>query len=234
MNKELQEIEDWKRLRPVIKDSYDFDDNWNKAIAIFKNRLKTKFFDPIENIINKNDFKGEGFTILTVQCALIEALASFRTGQIFNHRKRNSSPSYEYKESGKIFVDFLLSASIFEDNFYTKSANEPINKDTPFNAELFYKEVRCGLMHEAKTKGKWIINANSNHSREDKIFLVDREGKNSILRTVLHFRLLEYINGYCEELKRIESNNLRKHFARKLDHLFETFDDKEDYNWWTE
>jgi hypothetical protein len=109
MDKELQELEKWKSLRLKIKDSYDYNDDWGDAIDLFNNRLKYKFFDPIEKIINRNILKGEGFTIMTVQCALIEALASFRTGQIFNYRKNNTYPNYEYRESGKIFEDFLLS-----------------------------------------------------------------------------------------------------------------------------
>lgn len=234
MDKELVEIERWKSVRAKIKDSYDYNDDWNQAINIFKNRLENKFFEPIENIINRRTFKGEGFTILTVQCALIESLASFRTGQIFNHKKNGDSPSFEYKQSGEIFENFLTSASIFKDNFYIESADGQIVKNTPYNAELFYKQVRCGLMHEAKTKGNWIINANSKHDKLDKIFLVERNGKISILRTILHYRLKQYVNDYCEELKHENSNNLRRFLGRKLDNLFETTNDKIQYEWWNE
>lgn len=91
MDKELEEIANWKRLRPLLNNTYDFNvnrENWTKAIKLFQTRLDRKFFKPIKSIIDKKILEGAGFTIVTVQCAIIESLASFRTGQIFSHKKQ--------------------------------------------------------------------------------------------------------------------------------------------------
>jgi len=191
MDKELEEIEAWKNLRSKLNNNYMINDNWQAAIELFKKRLDTKFFKPLESLIDKKLLKGEGFTIVTVQCALIESLASFRTGEIFSHKKVNGQPKYIYNKSGEMFTKFLLSAPIFENNFYVRK-NKTIIKNTPFDAEDFYKNVRCGLMHEAKTKGAWYINATKKDIKTEKIFLESDGKKIKILRSVLHYRLKEY------------------------------------------
>lgn len=232
MKKELEEIRDWELLRQKVKDSYGFDTNWDKSIELFKNRLNRKFFDPVKYLIETRKFEGEGFSIVTVQCALIESLASFRTGQIFNYGANGNSPSYEYRDSKRMFVDFLLSASIFKDNFYEIDENGVKKNNTPFNAENFYSDVRCGLMHEARTKGKWIINAKKHDDKSSPKFLEKREDKFSILRTILHYKLKQYVANYCDELRLKDSQELRRLFGRKLDFLFETFENKDKFEWW--
>ena len=96
MDIEFEEISSWKTIREKVKDNYKFNPDWEEAIKLFKNRLDRKFFNPIEELIKQKKQEGEGFTIVTTQCALIESLASFKTGQIFNHKKNKSSPKYEY------------------------------------------------------------------------------------------------------------------------------------------
>ena len=89
MDKELKEIEAWNALRPLLNNSYNYKENanWAEAIKLFQTRLNRKFFKPIQSIIDKRLLEGEGFTIVTVQCAIIESLASFRTGQIFQQKR---------------------------------------------------------------------------------------------------------------------------------------------------
>ena len=64
--------------------------------------------------------------------------------------------------------------------------------------------------------------------------MVKRGDKISILRTVLHYRLKQYVNDYCEELRQVNSAELRRFLGRKLDNLFETLTDKNNYEWWHE
>src|SRR5882672_2343334 len=154
MDKELQEIETWNALRPLLNNSYNYNDNenWAKAIKLFQTRLNRKFFTPLQSIIDKKLLEGECFTIVTVQCAIIESLASFRTGQIFAHKRVKGQANYIYNDSRKIFVEFLHTSLIFKDNFYQIDDAGTKTKDNPFNADDFYTKVRCGLMHEARTK----------------------------------------------------------------------------------
>ena len=232
MDIEFEEISSWKTIREKVTDNYEYNSDWKDAINLFKTRLDRKFFNPIEELIKQKKQEGEGFTIVTTQCALIESLASFRTGQIFNHKKNGNSPKYEYNESKKMFVNFLNKDSIFENNFWSFIGGK-LKKNTPFSADKFYSDVRCGLMHEARTKNEWFINTTKKSIKTEKIFLEKDGDKVKILRSILHYRLKEAVDSYCSELKENnkESEKLRKFFGRKLDHLFDIKKD-ESYDWW--
>jgi hypothetical protein len=240
MDKELEEIAQWKKLRPVLNKAYDFNvnsENWTEAIKLFQTRLNRKFFKPIKSIIDKKILEGEGFTIVTVQCAIIESLASFRTGQIFAHKKVKGQASYIYNESGKMFVSFLHSSKIFKDNFYQIDPVEGLQKDLPFSASEFYTNVRCGLMHEARTKGQWYINATKKDVKTEKVFIEQDGAKIKLLRTILHHRLNDCVKEYLQDLKQIsdDGNTLRRFFGRKLDHLFDIpVADQIGYDWWAD
>lgn len=237
MDAELQEKSDWTKIRKKLNQTYKYDDSWEQSIDLFNKRLKRKYFDPIQLIINGKTLKGEGFTIVIVQCALIEMLAAFRQGKIFNHNKTSSSPRYEYKESQKMFTSLLRSATIFQDNFWQLNNKNKKVIDRPYNAAEFYKNVRCGLMHEARTKDNWHITATplSKKVKTEKKFIVTENGKIKIYRTVLHYRLLECLAEYSNELRQDTEDGalLRKYFSRKMDHLFD-FETDKNYDWWTE
>ena len=206
MDKELEEIETWNNLRPLLNNTYNYSDNWEKATKLFQTRLNRKFFKPLQSIIDKRLLEGEGFTIVTVQCAIIESLASFRTGQIFAHKKVKGQPNYIYNESRKMFVDFLHTSSIFKDNFYQEDVAGNKTKDSPFNADDFYTKVRCGLMHEARTKSEWYINATTKKVKNEKVFIEKQGTKIKLLRTILHYRLKECVDIYLGDLKQTNAN----------------------------
>lgn len=236
MDKEQDEISQWNKLRVKIKTNYTMSPDWKKAIDLFRTRLNRKYFRPLQTIINERKSEGEGFTILTAQCAIIESLASFRTGEIYNLDKKAGSPNYEYNGSKKMFVSFLESAPIFENNFWQFDAKKNKVPHKDFDATTFYKSVRCGLMHEARTKGNWFINTDRKDPMTAKIFLEKSKGgeKIKILRTILHYRLIDHLDSYLKELSENNSDGekLRRLFARKLDHLFEKPADAVNFDWW--
>lgn len=238
MDKELQEIETWYALRPLLNNLYSYGDNenWAAALKLFQTRLNRKFFTPLQSIIDKKLLEGEGFTIVTVQCALIESLASFRTGQIFAHKRVKGQPNYIYNESRKMFVAFLHTSSIFKDNFYIVDDAGIKIVDTPFNADEFYTKVRCGLMHEARTKNEWHINASKKDVTNERVFIERQGARIKLLRTILHYRLKESVAIYLQDLKQnnADGESLRRLFARKLDHLFDLLPDAANYDWWVD
>src|SRR5690606_17385709 len=185
MDIELEEKSDWTKIREKLNQTYNYDKTWEDAITLFNKRVKRKFFDPIQTIINGKALKGEGFTIVTVQCALIEMFAAFRAGKIFNHSKTSASPKYEYDKSQKMFVSLLRSASVFQDNFWQLNNRNKVVTDKPYNPTDFYKNVRCGLMHEARTKDNWHITATplTKSVKTEKQFLITENGKIKIYRT---------------------------------------------------
>jgi len=118
MEHQKNELDEWKEIRQQLNNNYCFSENWGKAVDLFQGRINKKYFKPVERLINSNLRKGEGFAIVTIQCALIEMFAAFREGQIYNHDKPSvNGISYEYKGSRDLFVRFLHSAEIFREIF---------------------------------------------------------------------------------------------------------------------
>ena len=231
MDKQIKEIDQWLALRDSLNNSYNYSESWNSAVTIFQNRILTKYFNAINNLIHPNIKEGEGFAIVTLQCALIEMFAAFKKGAIYNHGFTINSPAYEYNNSSLLFVEFLTTAAIFEGIFHAKDKNGN-STNTAFSASGFYTQVRCGLMHEAKTKGDWHINATSNDNPSDRRFIKQKPKGNVIYRTLLQYALEEYFGTYLSELRSpdIAHNPLRRVFARKMDNLYDIRDNLE---WWT-
>lgn len=234
MDKQLQELAKWEKVRKELNNSFDFNDSWKEAIELYRTRMNRKFFSPIQSLINLRTLEGEGFTILLAQCALIESLASFRTGQIFCYKRNPNQPNYVYNNSKNMFIYFLHTSPTFKDNFYQIDRDGNKEIDVPFKALDFYSFVRCGLVHEARTIKPWHINATSKSVKEEKIFIEKEGSKVKVLRTILHYRLLACMNEYLNDLQdpSPDKNYLRRLFGRKLDHLFDISSNPSVFNWW--
>lgn len=135
--------DDWKDFAEKLVPGGDAG-LWAEAFETYLlARLQSRYLKPIANVQDKGAWKGEGFTIVSIQCALIEFLAATRLGKIYRHD--NPHPPYEYKNSSKLFVEFLFQTSPFDKLFSEADAKD------------FYSNVRCALLHEARTKSGWII-----------------------------------------------------------------------------
>lgn len=221
----------WLKTRTNLK-SLEYDENWEKVIKLFENRIKDKFFAPIEIMLNSKNQNGIGFSILSIQCLLIELFATFRIGKIHNPRYNAiNDPEYQFKDSGEIYTNFLKSCFIFENHFYEMSGGKKII-DKPYKAYEFYSNVRCGLLHEGKTKKNWTINLKPKTLKE-KGFIKSSNGKNKIYRTILNKNLNSYFEYYLMELrgKGKDKEILRHNFARKMDNLY-GFKPNKKFNWW--
>jgi CubicO group peptidase (beta-lactamase class C family) len=122
----------WTKLKLDDNDSED----WVKAINIFKDRFETRFFKPIEALITHTDIKIKvysGFTILSLDCLIIETLNQFYHGIEDSEEK--------FKSNCRSYKDFFNRSEFFNKDFDT---NEKIS--------LFYHHIRCGLLHQAETK----------------------------------------------------------------------------------
>ena len=234
MKREILDKEFWNNKRQIIKTSYDFNEHWNEIIVRFKKRIVDYYFDPIDKIKDQNMLKGEGFTILTIQCSLIEMFAAFKYGKIHKFNMNNNDPNYTYKSSSDCFIPFLHSESIFENHFHEYKNGKKI-VDQPFSATEFYNNVRCGLMHEARTKGNWVINAKKIYKNEETCFITfdDAEKLIRIDRTILNKHLRSYFQDYLNSLSEDtkNGNELRRFFARKIDHLYNIPIDT-NFDWW--
>ena len=229
--------EKWDSKRKTLKDRQDITDAWKEAIGIFETRFSDRYFKSIEHLIEiSGKSKGEGFAILTLQCSIMEYLATLNEGMIFNHeakslKKKNAEnkspthrmPHFFYTDSAKWYNKFLNSAPIFKGYFHGENAF--------LKSHDFYQNVRCALVHEAQTRNNWKVNIYEKSRTKDKENTVIFQDK-TIYRTALNEALKGWFKNFCIEA--IKSNKdgrkYRKYIARKLDVIFEFKPDE--CFWW--
>lgn len=172
--------------------------SWESAFDnFFVGRIRSRYIDPINWIKDAGSGCGEGFAITSIQCALIEFLAALRFGMKYVHQ--NPNPPYEYKNSRKLFIEFLRVTAPFSKYFGGDVAIQ------------FYSEIRCGLLHEARTKGAW------------KIYRESPDGRpiDSAKCIVYRDTLMDVVNQYIDEYKIeiVYNVDLQGAFIRKFDDL---------------
>lgn len=170
---------DWLRLGLV--DSID--KNWDNAIDIIKDRFDSRFFSHIA-IIEKKEFSG--FLIMSVDCLIIETMMQFYLGV------RDTEVSYRGNQI-MAFEDFLEYSPHFSADF-----------DTPNKRQEFYKQFRCGLLHQAEIKKKSLIKI----SPPELLTLVNNNASEGLIinRKKFHEKLLLEFNDYLEKLKTNQNN----------------------------
>jgi len=173
-------------------------DGWAEAFTDFyMPRLHFRYLHPISVMQEHGTFMGEGFAIMAVQCTLIEFLESTELGINFFYGKPGA---HEYFKSEPIFVSFLTRRMSFKDVF-----TEEFAKD-------FYQNVRCGLLHEARTKNGWRIWGGSSLQGQ----IVDVANK-IVHRDNFQTALLAYVADYGRRLP--GDATLQAGFLRKFDAL---------------
>lgn len=205
-------INDWNILLKKIKPTYN--KNWEEAYKFFELRICTRYLKPIEAILNLNTNNGEGFAVVNLQCSLIETIESFINGWIYNYPIFINPHGTILKTNGKIFKSFFSKRSPFK------------NYSPKINGNYFYKNVRCGLLHEAQTKDNWKV-----RSDKSKIGFTYEEIKNGILVEKIIYRenlqrdleklITLYRNSIVTgvELDGISACELRENFIAKFNHI---------------
>ncbi|MBX4967799.1 hypothetical protein [Rhizobium binae] len=73
--------DDWRKCKAKLVVGADEED-WASAYQdFFRQRLKLRYLDPIKLLGAPGGWQGEGFSIVSIQCALIEFLAASRSGK---------------------------------------------------------------------------------------------------------------------------------------------------------
>ena len=122
---------------------------------------------PLAGVLQRIMAAKLGFSIMANMCLLIEALQSFKCGWI-------NSEGY----SKQAFVDFF------------KHAGGTFKK---LDGEVFYKHIRCGILHQGETTGGWKLQISGD--------IVDLEKQ--IINTRMFLQTMEDILiEYRDELKR--------------------------------
>ena len=138
--------------------------------------------------------QGEGFSIVAIQCTLVEFLES--TVQGINYKYKNPG-SYEYSKSGDLFKSFLSTRAPFMHEF-----SEAL-------AEDFYMNVRCPLLHEARTKNRWKIWGASSTGN-----ILDVAEK-KLFRDNFQAAIVTFVNDYKRLL--LSSAAVQEAFVRKFE-----------------
>lgn len=189
--------DDWRNLRGQLQGQ---DPPWKKTFEdYFVTRLSLRYINPIKILQEHGTFQGEGFSIVAIQCTLIEFLAAARAGKGYRLPRKGEQPlgEFEYSKSADMFVKFLSENEPFSDAF------------TPELAQDFYSSVRCGLLHEARTKDGWIIWAKGEG-------IIDAEQK-IVHRDNMQLAIETYVAAYGKELQLDVA--LQAAFIRKFDAL---------------
>jgi len=174
---------------------------WRSAFDDFLlQRLKARYLNPIQSLQDHGLYQGEGFSIVAIQVTLVEFLAATIAGISYRFLKPGERLKvYEYDKSGKLFAEFLATEEPFRSEFSTVLAGE------------FYRNVRCALLHEARTKQGWSIWAQSDQGR-----IVDGNRK-IVFRNDFQRRLEEFLDLYRDRIG--ADLRIQEAFIRKMDSL---------------
>jgi len=176
---------------------------WRKAFKdYFHARLSYRYLKPLKTLKKSGPMLGEGFSIVAIQCSLIEFLESTIQGKSYRYRRNGDPPlgQNEYSNSGSIFESFLVNRPPFDGEFITHQL-----------AHDFYVNVRCGVLHEARTKNGWTILAKSKTGQ-----VIDANMK-IVYRDNFQSGLLRFVKWYKGELP--SRRDLQEAFLRKFGSL---------------
>jgi hypothetical protein len=197
-------VGDWKKLRIKL---YQSEANWPVAFEVFENRINSRFLDPIEIIKKNGKNEGEGFSIALISVVLLEFLAAFEQGKIYKTHKEGISPN-EYYSGIKLLKSFLRSSNVFRQHF---DSNEKIQR--------FYENVRCGLVHEARTmKNDVIISNDSIKNTKNDLLYFSENGEGRLNRDLFLGKIKEHISDYKSKILKIDTK-LRNRFILKMDEI---------------
>lgn len=210
-------------------DRYNNNQIWDKSIDIFQKVISYSFIDPIDVVIKMRKNIGEGISILQSQVILIEILATFQQGKIFD---KDNPGGFYYNNSVKPFVKFLKENNIFNAVFQELNLYYYGSIDGSHHSNIyfeFYFDVRCGLVHEGTLKNNWFVNTERITDTDDNQFVKIEGGKKVIYRNILQRTIKDYFNNYVSELKTAGNSRRLRNFCRRLDCHFNITTDY--HNW---
>ena len=161
--------------------------DWPKAVKIVRDRLHGRFVTFGDKCL-KDDYSG--FVVLAIDCLLAETIQQFIEGRVYSNKP------------GKVFRRFLE-----RPRFQPHFATEKVRED-------FYADIRCGLLHQAEAKNKWLIRRKQKEllkSVGPDGYIIDVER----FHTAIKMSLRDYFALLCKP----ESTDLRNKLWTKMDHI---------------
>lgn len=169
--------------------------DWQTAFKYLDSRLTERYIDPVEVLItSEKDISASqkrfGFTIMAIDCLLVETIQSFYEGVTNSHG-----------QSQQLFKNFLTQRQNFKDFFKTQA-----------EAGDFYINFRCGILHQAQTFGDtkiWTVGQ-----------LIMKQGKYVIVnRDLFHEAVKKEKKLYLDLLYKQDNTLLLDNFKSKMDFI---------------
>lgn len=202
---------------------------YSAIINNFDNPTKKELEPITSSLKGYQKYSGEGFTIATLQCVLIEFLASFRAG-FSNHGFRLSYEhnqfydehlgkyKNQFQDNKDVFIEFLERENPFSIYFSSPSLQNNVNL-----AKYFYYNFRNYLIHGGDTNNNCKIRSKNN---ENKNIVIQLAGNETIFyRNAMNSAINNYLNRYKKEILNNAPNNLRYKFLLKMDDYCQTDND---------
>jgi len=187
---EKYEAAHWKALK------FKCEKDWEQGIAIFVDRIQGRFFNFVDKI---KDDTYAGFAVMALDCLLIETLQQFREGVEESSIVVNGRTKGQSKEFFKRFLTKTSFKKYFNDDM----------------AVIFFKKIRCGILHQAEIKGDSRIRICKSDPLVKK---TDNEGL-IINRQLFHMQLEEVFREYVEDLRDPANSDLREKFKNKMNFI---------------
>jgi len=179
-------VNDWVNARDT--------DDWDTMVKIFIDRIESRYLKPVR-LIAKDNKLGEfsGFSILAIDCLIIETLNQFYNGQ-----DETTGPHRQ------AFWNFFKQSDYFKNHFSQEKAF------------TFYSHYRCGILHQAQTKSKSVVRID----QKEMIQTVTPEVSDGLIvdRAKFHKALEDEVSSYIQKLKDGHAD-LRANFIIKMNFI---------------
>ena len=188
-------VKGWKSL--TLNEANGTTADWEKGILIFEARIRSRFIEPAQLLIDveASEKRGtNGFAVLAIDFLLIETIQGFRRGLV-NHNGQSKA----------LFKAFLASWPAF-------IACVPKGGSADDLAVSVYEQGRCALHHTGSTH-RVIV------GKRGKMLVFHSDGRIVINRSLLHQELANAFDAYLAELRDPANTDLRKKFKDKMDHI---------------
>jgi hypothetical protein len=181
----------WQGLNLDDPDSAD----WDAAVDILSARINDRYIAPVDFLISSEASKPPsdrrfGFTVLAVDCMLVETFGAFIEGLLDTKGK-----------SKETFCKVLRRRTLFASEFSTDAV-----------AEKFYKQFRCGILHQTESGGEskvWSVGP----------MLIVNGNAVTVNRNRFHDCLKSEFQSYLAELRDPKNSSLQQKFRKKMDFI---------------
>ncbi len=164
----------------------------SRIADFFVRRFTERYITPI-NAAERN--KKHGFCTMAVSCLMIEALQCFWTGEPDTRGREDTTQ----KSKGQLAFEnfFARTPALYE-----------------FSTSTFYRDIRCGILHQAETKGGWTINRQNANGKVKDGFSIDA--------TMFHQFVEDALKDHAESLRNQDkTSHVWKYFREKMGHVCE-------------